>query len=79
MDWRIAINVSKSTAIVFVHVCRRVMLLRPVTLFTEPIEWVETNGYLKVTHDKQLIWSPLIDQLGKKQVLVPILNRKSNL
>jgi hypothetical protein len=79
MEWRIAINISKSTAIIFVLACRRVMLLRPVTLFAEPIECVVPEGYLKVTQDKQIICSPLIDRLGKKHLLGPILNRKSNL
>ena len=39
-DWRIAINVSKSTAIIFARAGRRFIQPRPVTLFGEPIEWV---------------------------------------
>jgi len=37
-EWRIAINVSKSTAIIFARAGRRFIQLRPVTLFGEPIE-----------------------------------------
>jgi len=53
-EWRIAINVSKSTAIIFARAGRRFIQPRPVTLFGEPIEWVETTRYLGVTLDKGL-------------------------
>jgi hypothetical protein len=36
-EWRIAINVSKSTAINFVRARRRFIQPRPATLFGEPI------------------------------------------
>jgi len=36
-EWRIAINVSKSTAIIFARARRRFIHPRPVTLFGEPI------------------------------------------
>jgi hypothetical protein len=39
IELRIAINVSKSTAIIFVRTGRRFIELRPVILFGEPIEW----------------------------------------
>jgi hypothetical protein len=65
-EWRIAINVSKSTTIIFARDGRRFIQPRPVTLFGEPIEWVETSRYLGVTLDKRLIWSPHIDQVRKK-------------
>jgi hypothetical protein len=51
-EWRIAINVSKSTAIIFAHDGRRFIQPRPVTLFREPIQWVDTTSYLGVTLDK---------------------------
>jgi hypothetical protein len=83
-EWRIAINVSKSTAIIFAHAGRRFNQLLPVTLLGEPIEWVDTTRYLGVTLDKGLIWSPHIDQVRKKTaqrlgMLGPLLNRKSDL
>jgi hypothetical protein len=43
-EYRIAINVSKSTAITFARAGRRFIQLRPVTLFREPIEWVDKTG-----------------------------------
>ena len=65
-EWRIAINVSKSTVIIFTHAGGRFIQPRPVTLLREPIEWVDTTRYLGVTLDKGLIWSPHIDQVSKK-------------
>jgi len=56
-EWRIAINVSKSTMIIFARAGRRFNQPRPVTLFGEPIEWVETTRHLGVTLDKHLTWS----------------------
>ena len=45
-EWRIAINVSKSSAMIFSRAGRRLIQPRPVTLFGEPIQWVETTRYL---------------------------------
>jgi hypothetical protein len=79
-----AINVSKSTAIIFAHAGRRFIQPRPVTLFGEPIQWVDTTRYLGVTLDKLLTCSPHVDQVRKKTaqrmgMLGPLLNRKSDL
>ena len=46
IEWRLAINVCKSTAIIFARVGRRFIQPRPVTLFGEPIQWVDTTRYL---------------------------------
>jgi hypothetical protein len=83
-EWRIAINVSKSTAIIFARAGRRFIQPRPVTLFGESIEWVYTTLYLGVTLDTRLTWSPHIDQVRKRTaqrmgMLGPFLNRKSDL
>jgi hypothetical protein len=51
-EWRIAINVSKSSAIIFARAGRRFIQPRPVTLFGEPIQWAETTRYLGITLDK---------------------------
>jgi hypothetical protein len=64
-EWRIAINVSKSTAIIYARAGRRFIQPRPVTLSGEPIQWVETTRYQGVTLDKRLTWSPHIDQVKK--------------
>ena len=65
-EWRIAITVSKSTAIKFARAGRRFIQPRPDTLLGEPIKWVETTRYLGLTLDTQLTWSPHIDQVRKK-------------
>jgi hypothetical protein len=80
--WRIAINVSKSMAMLFTR--RRIYTPRPVALFGEPIVWVDTARCLGVTLDKRLTWSTLIGQVRKKAsqrlgVLGPLLNRRSGL
>ena len=83
-DWRIAINVSKSTAIIFALARRRFMQIRQVTLFGEPIEWVDTTRYLGVTLGRRLSWSPHIEQIRRRTaqrmgMLGPVLNRRSDL
>jgi len=45
-EWRTAIYVSKSIAIMFARAERRFIQPRPVTLFGEPIKWVDTTRYL---------------------------------
>jgi len=83
-EWRIAINVSKNTAIIFARAARRSIQPRPVTIFVEPIEWVDTARYLGVTLDTLLNWSSHIDQVRKRTaqrmgMMDTLLNRKSNL
>jgi hypothetical protein len=39
-SWRIAINVSNSTAVLFAKTARSVRQLRPVQFLGEPIQWV---------------------------------------
>ena len=53
-EWRIAINAPKSSAMIFARSGRRFIQPRPVKLFGEPIQWVETTRYLVVTSDKRL-------------------------
>jgi hypothetical protein len=83
-EWGIAINVSKSTPIIFARAGRRFIQPRPVTLFGEPNEWVDTTRYLGVTLDTCLTWSPHNDQVRRRAaqrlgMLDPLLNRKSYL
>jgi hypothetical protein len=83
-EWRIAINISKNTAIIFVRAERRFIQPRPMILYGEPIEWIDTTRYLGVTLDTRLIWSPHIDQVRKRTAQRmgmpgPLLNRKSDL
>jgi hypothetical protein len=68
----------------FARAGRRFIQPRPVTLLGEPIQWVDTTCYLRVTLDKRLILSPHIDQVRKKTaqrlgLLGPLLKRRSEL
>jgi hypothetical protein len=81
--WRIAINVSKSNAMLFAKAWR-IPLPRPVQLLGQPIEWVDIARYLRVTLDSRLTWQPHIVQVRKKAfprlgVLGCLLNRRSGL
>jgi hypothetical protein len=83
-EWRIALNVSMSSAITLARAGRRFIQPRPVTLFGEPIQWVETTRYLGVNLDKGLTSSRHIVQVRKKTaqrigMLCPLQNKKSDL
>ena len=51
-EWSIPTNVSKRSAIFFERAGRRFTQPRPVTLYREPIEWVDTTRYLGVNLPK---------------------------
>ena len=63
--WSIAINVSKSSAMLFAKTGRPFRKPRAVELFGEPIQLVEDARYLGVTHDKKLTWSK--HRTGKRE------------
>jgi hypothetical protein len=82
--WRIAINVSKSNAMLFAKAGWRFPKPRPVQLVGEPIQWVDTARYLGVILDTRMIWSPHIIQVKKKAaqrlgLLSSLLHRRSGL
>ena len=79
-DLRIAINVSKSTTIIFARARRRFIEPRPVR-FGKPIKWVDITRCLGVTLDTRLALSPDIDEARKKTaqrmgMLGPLLTRE---
>jgi hypothetical protein len=83
-EWRIAINVSKSSAMLFAKTGRRIPNPGAVELFGEPIQWVDDDNYLGVTLDKRFNWSKHINQVRKKLAqrlgkLGSLLNRRSGL
>jgi hypothetical protein len=72
--------VSKSSAIIFARAGRSFIQPLPVTIFGAPIKWVDTTRYLGFTLDKQLTWSPHIDQVSRRTaqrigMLGPLRNR----
>ena len=81
-DWRIAINVDKSAAVLFTT--RRTPTPRPLRFLGDEIQWVEKVKYLGVTLDKRLTWATHIDQVRRRAsqrlgVLGALLNRRSGL
>jgi hypothetical protein len=48
-EWRITINVSKSSAMLFAKASRHILKPRPIELLGKPIQWVNTARYLGVT------------------------------
>jgi hypothetical protein len=64
-EWRIAINVSKSTAVIFVSAGQNFTKLQPVKLFREPIQWFKTCN-MGVTLDTWLTQLPHINKVRKK-------------
>jgi hypothetical protein len=83
-EWRIAINVSKSNAMLFAKAAWRIPRPRPVQFLAQPIEWVDTARHLGVTLYSRLTWRPHIVQVRKKAsqrlgVLGSLLNRRSGL
>ena len=83
-EWRIAINISNSSGILFAKPGWRFSEPLTVQLFEEPIKWVHETRYLVVTVDKRLTWSKHVDQERKEMterlgILGPLLNRRSGL
>jgi hypothetical protein len=83
-NWRIATNVSKTTAVLFAKAGTRVRQPRPVQFLGEPIEWVQSAPYLGVNVDSLLSWLAVVDELRKSAaqrlgVLGPLLNGRSGL
>jgi hypothetical protein len=60
-EWRIAINVSKSSAMLFAKAGRRFQQPQSPRLFGEPIHWVIEAHYLGVTLDIRLTWSKHVE------------------
>jgi len=82
-EWRFAINVSKSTAIIFARAGRRFIQPGPVTL-RGTNRMGRQNSLSGVTLDTRLTWSLNINQVRKRTakrmgMLGPLLNRKSDL
>ena len=81
-EWRIAIIVGKSAAVLFTT--RRTPSPRPLRFLGEEIRCEENVKYLGVTLDRRLTWSSHIDQVRCKAsqrlgILSPLLNKRSGL
>jgi hypothetical protein len=65
-DWRIDLNVSESTSVLFVKATGRIQNPRAVKFLGEPMQWEEAAKYFRVTLDTQLTSSAHVNQVGKK-------------
>jgi hypothetical protein len=83
-EWIIAINVSKSNAMLFVKAAWRNPRPPPVQFLGQPIKCVDTARYLGVTLNSPLTWWSHIVQVRKRAtqrlgVLGCLVNRRSGL
>ena len=62
-EWRIAITVSKSIAMLYT--CRCIQKAWPIQLYGELILWVDATHYLGVTLDTLLTWLSHINQVKR--------------
>jgi hypothetical protein len=81
-EWRIAINTSKSSFVLFAKAGIRIPKPRPDKLLTNAVG--RYHEFSAVTLDKRLTWSPHIDHViistaQRMGMLGPLLNRRSNL
>jgi hypothetical protein len=81
-DWRIASNVSKSIAVLYVKTPRSIQRPRPLQFLGEPILWVETASYLRVILHIMPTWSVNVSHVGNQEaqrlgVLGPLRNSRS--
>jgi hypothetical protein len=83
-EWRIAINVSKSSAMLFARTGRRIPKPRAVQFIWHLIEWVDDARYIGVSLDIRVTWSKHIDQVRKRAAqrlgtLGTLINRRRGL
>lgn len=83
-DWRIKINVSKSSGTIFTRKSKLHSTSIPISLFDENIPWSKTSKYLGVTMDHRLTWAPHITELSKKcnqriALLKPLIGKSNHI
>ncbi|GFT80787.1 RNA-directed DNA polymerase from mobile element jockey [Trichonephila clavipes] len=75
-DWKIKVNASKSACLVFT---RRTLLpvgLTPVTIFGQPVSWVNVAKYLGLFLDAKLTFAHHIEQTRRKATAVHAMLKK---
>jgi hypothetical protein len=83
-DCKIAIKISKSTALLYVKAARRIQKPRAVQFLGEPMQWVEETQYLGLTLDAEFTWSAHVNHVWKKAaqrlvVVVPLHKKRTGL
>ncbi|GFS48776.1 RNA-directed DNA polymerase from mobile element jockey [Trichonephila clavipes] len=69
-DWKIKVNASKSACLMFTRRSRLPVGLTPVTIFGQPVPWVNVARYLGLFLDAKLTFAYHIEQTRKKALAV---------
>ncbi|GFW56117.1 probable RNA-directed DNA polymerase from transposon X-element [Trichonephila clavipes] len=83
-DWKIKVNASKSACLMFTRRSRLPVGLNPVTIFGQPVPWVNVGKYLGLFLDAKLTFAYHIEQTRKKALAVHamlkrLISRRSKL
>ncbi|GFS74167.1 RNA-directed DNA polymerase from mobile element jockey [Trichonephila clavipes] len=83
-DWKIKVNASKSACLMFTRRSRLPVGLTPVTIFGQPVPWVNVARYLGLFLDAKLTFAYHIEQTRKKALAVHamlkrLISRRSKL
>ncbi|GFX24410.1 hypothetical protein TNCV_992261 [Trichonephila clavipes] len=68
-DWKIKVNASKSACLMFTRRSRLPVGLTPVTIFGQPVPWVNVARYLGLFLDAKLTFAYHIEQTRKKALV----------
>ncbi|GFX90531.1 RNA-directed DNA polymerase from mobile element jockey [Trichonephila clavipes] len=82
-DWKIKVNASKSACLMFTR-SQLPVGLTPVTIFDQPVPWVNVARYLGLFLDAKLTFAHYIEQTRRKAsavhaILKRLISRRSNL
>ncbi|GFV05004.1 RNA-directed DNA polymerase from mobile element jockey [Trichonephila clavipes] len=83
-DWKIKVNASKSDCLMFTRRSQLPVGLTPVTIFGQPVPWVNVARYLGLFLDTKLTFAHHIEQTRRKAsavhaMLKRLISRRSNL
>ncbi|GFX08847.1 RNA-directed DNA polymerase from mobile element jockey [Trichonephila clavipes] len=83
-DWKIKVNASKSACLMFTRRSQLPVGLTPVTIFGQPVPWVNVVKYLGLFLDAKLTFAHHMEQTRRKAsavhfMLKKLVSRKSKL
>ncbi|GFT88396.1 hypothetical protein TNCV_1294241 [Trichonephila clavipes] len=76
-DWKIKVNASKSACLMFTKRSRLPVGLTPVTIFGQPVPWVNVARYLGLFLDAKLTFAYHIEQTRRKALAVHAMQGSS--
>ncbi|GFU94695.1 RNA-directed DNA polymerase from mobile element jockey [Trichonephila clavipes] len=75
-DWKIKVNASKSVCLMFTRRPQLPVALTTVTIFGQPVPWVNVAKYLGLFLDAKLTFAYHIEQTRKKAIAVHAMLKK---